>query len=300
MRAINVDTKAKIRVRGRGSGHLEVQGTNEAPVPLMVAVTSERVYKKHFSKAVQMTLVKLKEVQVLFNQFCQQRCLGSHISGNSIWRFGEMSEESETILADLVAENGGFQSMDSWSQLPITTRGDGRKARFLKQKNAPRQLDKAIGSSSVPAQHGVQDIGTTQAWCVPPPPPPSAWFPFVAGNNYGTLDWYVGGGFDGFQEHTLQWQERCSHFGTAASAAAVAALQNFSAAQASEPPMPSPETSCTRTMPDAFSFAPMSHEAAEERYEDYAGDEALADAQEIQSLIESEVSAFLQAGNGTA
>lgn len=122
MRAINVATHAKIRIRGRGSGHLEVEGTREAPVPLMVAVTSEGVHKIHFKTAVQMTVDKLNEVQALFKQFCQQRNLQPQTSWprDSIWRFGEMSKEAETTLAELLAlygwEYGLMQSIDQSPQ----------------------------------------------------------------------------------------------------------------------------------------------------------------------------------------
>jgi hypothetical protein len=80
MREIYQATNAKIRVRGRGSGHLEVDGSKEAPVPLMVAVTSEGGYQVHFRTAVEMTISKLKEVQQLFVQFCQQRNLSESLT----------------------------------------------------------------------------------------------------------------------------------------------------------------------------------------------------------------------------
>ena len=53
MREIYQATNARLRVRGRGSGHLEVDGAKEAPVPLMVAVTSEGVDQARFRTAVE-------------------------------------------------------------------------------------------------------------------------------------------------------------------------------------------------------------------------------------------------------
>ena len=63
MREIYQATNAKIRVRGRGSGRLEVDDAKEAPAPLMVAVTSVGVRRVHFRTAVEMTISKLKDVR---------------------------------------------------------------------------------------------------------------------------------------------------------------------------------------------------------------------------------------------
>lgn len=41
MEAIYESTGCKVRVRGRGSGHLEQSTQAEAPTPLMLAVTAE-------------------------------------------------------------------------------------------------------------------------------------------------------------------------------------------------------------------------------------------------------------------
>ena len=65
-------TGAKIRVRGKGSGHKEVDGTKEAPVPLMVAVTSDGTDTSKFARAVKMMTDKLHEVNGLFAQFSLQ------------------------------------------------------------------------------------------------------------------------------------------------------------------------------------------------------------------------------------
>ncbi len=102
MREIHQATNARLRVRGRGSGHLEVDGAREAPVPLMVAITSEGVDQAHFRTAVEMTISKLRIVQGLFEHFCQQRALSESLTRKSLWRFGEMSKDAEIVLADLL------------------------------------------------------------------------------------------------------------------------------------------------------------------------------------------------------
>ena len=42
LRKIAEATDSKIRVRGRGSGHLEPEAGKEAPTPLMVAITTNK------------------------------------------------------------------------------------------------------------------------------------------------------------------------------------------------------------------------------------------------------------------
>jgi hypothetical protein len=116
MKEINQATDAKVRVRGRGSGHLEVDrkmlnkgmpkvsGVKEAPVPLMVAITLEGAQRDHFRTAVDMTISKLQHVQDLFVQFCEQRTLSETLMREELWSFGEMSKDAEIVLADLLPE----------------------------------------------------------------------------------------------------------------------------------------------------------------------------------------------------
>ena len=59
-RAIFEATQCKVRIRGRGSGHLEVDGTREAPVPLMMAVTGPKQKPRRFVKAVHLAVELLE------------------------------------------------------------------------------------------------------------------------------------------------------------------------------------------------------------------------------------------------
>jgi len=70
MRKIAEATSAKIRIRGRGSGHLEIDGKFEAPTPLMVAVTTDRLDVTAFRGAIEMTIVELRRVADRFEAFC--------------------------------------------------------------------------------------------------------------------------------------------------------------------------------------------------------------------------------------
>jgi hypothetical protein len=100
---ISLLTGAKIRVRGRGSGHKEVDGIKEAPVPLMVAVTSDGTDADKFCKAVRLITYKLQEANDVFTLFAREQNLHPSIAMENIWKYGEMSKEAESVLA-----NGGL------------------------------------------------------------------------------------------------------------------------------------------------------------------------------------------------
>lgn len=102
MRDIYTATQAKLRIRGRGSGHLEVDGKKEAPVPLMVAVTANKMDADGFRKAVDMTVDRLIEVSEHYKQFCHQRGLPAPTSKEPLFSFGEISRGSEALLKDLI------------------------------------------------------------------------------------------------------------------------------------------------------------------------------------------------------
>lgn len=72
MRRIAEATGAKIRIRGRGSGHYEIDGKQEAPTPLMVAVTTDQGDRSAFETAIRMTLVELRSVEERFKVFCSK------------------------------------------------------------------------------------------------------------------------------------------------------------------------------------------------------------------------------------
>mmetsp|Transcript_41530 Transcript_41530/g.65895 ORF Transcript_41530/g.65895 Transcript_41530/m.65895 type:complete len:492 (+) Transcript_41530:60-1535(+) len=73
MRRIADATGAKIRIRGRGSGHYEIDGKQEAPTPLMVAVTTEKGDQAAFETAIGMTLAELRGVEDRFKVFCSKQ-----------------------------------------------------------------------------------------------------------------------------------------------------------------------------------------------------------------------------------
>ncbi|CAK0816169.1 unnamed protein product [Prorocentrum cordatum] len=101
MREINTATNAKIRVRGKGSGHLEADGRGEAPVPLMVAVTANHADAEGFKQAIQMTLARLREVSDKYRLFCQNKGLPPPSSQETVFSIGEVSKEAKAMLAGM-------------------------------------------------------------------------------------------------------------------------------------------------------------------------------------------------------
>ncbi|CAJ1355211.1 unnamed protein product [Effrenium voratum] len=65
-KAIYESTGCKVRVRGRGSGHLEQSTQAEAPTPLMLAVTAEHDNMEGFVEAVRLSFSHLAAVEQRF------------------------------------------------------------------------------------------------------------------------------------------------------------------------------------------------------------------------------------------
>ena len=99
-KAIFESTRAKVRVRGKGSGHMEVEGRREAPVPLMCAITSHHTDAQQFVLAVQMMTETLRKVSAYFQEFCKQRGIDESIAGEPIWKFGDMSKGASHLLTE--------------------------------------------------------------------------------------------------------------------------------------------------------------------------------------------------------
>ena len=103
MRSIHQATNAKMRIRGRGSGHLEVDGKREAPVPLMLAITSDKLAGQYaFKKAVDMAIERLQELAEHWQRFCFQRNLTREYAHGPMFSFGEISRGCEGLLRTLI------------------------------------------------------------------------------------------------------------------------------------------------------------------------------------------------------
>jgi len=90
---------AKIRVRGRGSGHLEHGGKKEARTPLMVAVSATAGNPAGFRLAVDMTLQILLEIEVRYKTYCGKR--GWSQLG-PCWTFSVFEAQTKKLLDSLV------------------------------------------------------------------------------------------------------------------------------------------------------------------------------------------------------
>ena len=94
----------KVRVRGLGSGHWEVEGKKEAPVPLMVAVTADRMDPKGFKTAITMTLARLKIMADKFGEIC--RTGGLQVPQLPLFSIGEFNEGAQNVIQESLNEAG--------------------------------------------------------------------------------------------------------------------------------------------------------------------------------------------------
>ena len=98
MRKIYEATGAKIRIRGRGSGHFEIDGKREAPTPLMVAVTTDKLDHGSFKAAIEMILVELRSVEQRFMSYCEKQ---SYTHEGPCFSIGVMPLGVETVLGEV-------------------------------------------------------------------------------------------------------------------------------------------------------------------------------------------------------
>jgi hypothetical protein len=101
-RAIFEATRTKVRVRGRGSEHIETDG-REAPVPLMIALAAEHNIPEDFRTAFTMTKKHLFDMSALFDKFMHRRGqLNESTAEHRRFWVGEMSEASKACLGPLL------------------------------------------------------------------------------------------------------------------------------------------------------------------------------------------------------
>jgi len=96
-------TTAKVRIRGKGSGHLEVDGRREAPVPLMLAVSTHGCAVNRFRAAIEMIIAHLAQTALLYKTFCAERLLPPELGAQRLFSFGEFSDEAAALIGDLAA-----------------------------------------------------------------------------------------------------------------------------------------------------------------------------------------------------
>jgi len=90
----------KARVRGKGSRHRETNG-EEAPVPLMIAITSDPSDAEGFKEAMRRAMVLLQDVSQKYVAYCQERTLAYH---GPFYSFGPQSEKAQMLLQEIIEE----------------------------------------------------------------------------------------------------------------------------------------------------------------------------------------------------
>jgi len=102
---IFASTDTKVRLRGKGSGHLEKATGREGPVPLMIALASEHDDHEKFRSAFSMLVSLLTDITERFENFARSRGLSSKGEGSCDKRFwiGEVSQRTRECLGELAA-----------------------------------------------------------------------------------------------------------------------------------------------------------------------------------------------------
>eukprot|EP00930_Biecheleria_cincta_P090884 TRINITY_DN8036_c0_g2_i1.p1 TRINITY_DN8036_c0_g2~~TRINITY_DN8036_c0_g2_i1.p1 ORF type:complete len:439 (-),score=94.22 TRINITY_DN8036_c0_g2_i1:71-1387(-) len=113
-------TDAKIRLRGCGSGHREVNG-KEAPVHLMLAVTTNIGQETNFLVALQMSAELLQRVTEKYMEFCKQSCLP--LPKTPCFWIGELSEKAQESMCLSTKEVIRIGDL----QVPLILEGPGKK-----------------------------------------------------------------------------------------------------------------------------------------------------------------------------
>jgi hypothetical protein len=96
-RGIFESTLTKVRVRGKGSGHMEERTGDEARVPLMVALAAQQGCEEGFCKAFAMTKKLLQDVSKRFEAFLRRQ--GADVPTRPLFSLSETSKESLACLS---------------------------------------------------------------------------------------------------------------------------------------------------------------------------------------------------------
>ena len=96
-KAISDLTDTKVRIRGKGSHHAEVD-CSEAPVPLQIAITTAADRPRDFVEAIKMMVNHMHMVDSVFSRYCDYWNLDPALQNIALWKFGEMSKDAEELL----------------------------------------------------------------------------------------------------------------------------------------------------------------------------------------------------------
>lgn len=116
-RSIYQQTDAKLRLRGRGSGHLETDH-REAPVHLMLAVTSIEGQEASFLKALHMSAALLLQVTEKYKDFCKHR--GLLTPKSPLFWIGELPDSARACMNNAMADFAVSDTMANFGDLQVS------------------------------------------------------------------------------------------------------------------------------------------------------------------------------------
>ena len=167
---IHQATHAKLRIRGKGSGHQETH-MGEAPVHLQIAVTSELNNPDGFARAIEEIISLLNvHVQANFIRYCDQWNLSPDLSNHPLWTYGEMSLDAEELLLSkrLLRLEGPIAAATTTDRCQDSPKRPG----LLNDRRKPKQSMKPItvlrssmyrpGLACTPIVHRLRAITPTQ------------------------------------------------------------------------------------------------------------------------------------------
>jgi len=168
LREIAESYNVKVRVRGKGSKHKEINGEG-APVPLMLVVTASRDVEKQFQDAVAKAIEKLERLDQMFGNYCVQKSLSRDISSKPMWKFGELTLGAMRLLKPFIPKDQLFMALKkgSWYRCDINnkTLQESRGTLKKKMKNSTT-MGRSMGPPLTPGQ--VPIFSPSREWAAPP------------------------------------------------------------------------------------------------------------------------------------
>lgn len=101
IRAIHEATGVKLRIRGRGSRHLEGWRGVEAPCPLALVISAPRGQRQAFREATSLAIEMLREEERIYKYSCRQLG-GQRQRPVRLFNFGAIHRHTYGIIRDLV------------------------------------------------------------------------------------------------------------------------------------------------------------------------------------------------------
>jgi hypothetical protein len=169
------DTGAKVRVRGRGSKHMETDAKGEAPVPLVVSISSDGQDEDAFLRAVVAVIERISELHVSYGEYCMHHSCAPQY--DHIWQIREASQRGHNLLRDRFPP--GSVAFAGEHFRPKQTRASRRGPGQALHPSVPptSQADAAGSRTGAMALPGAIHACPAAVMCHHPLPPEVAWQP---------------------------------------------------------------------------------------------------------------------------